>query len=110
MANHVVRRLARDLATVAGALHQAVDEGSSLQSERARQLYLRLARTFRAELSSFERKRYVSLSHEANKAMNLNSYIGLMGGHYPVSYTHLARAYGVHPQSSASPLRRERRS
>lgn len=82
VANHVVRRLARDLATVAGALHQAVDEGSSLQSERARQLYLRLARTFRAELSSFERKRYVSLSHEANKAMNLNSYIGLMGGHY----------------------------
>ena len=24
----------------------------------------------------------MSLSHEANKAMNLNSYIGLMGGHY----------------------------
>ena len=82
LANHVVRRLARDLATVAGALRQAVDEGSCLEPERARQLYLRLARTFQADLSSFERKRYVSLSHEANKAMNLNSYIGLMGGHY----------------------------
>ena len=33
-------------------------------------------------VTSFERKRYVSLSHEPNKAMNLNSYIGLMGGSY----------------------------
>ena len=38
--------------------------------------------SFRAELTSFERKQYVSLSHEPNKAMNLNSYIGLMGGSY----------------------------
>ncbi len=45
-------------------------------------LYRRLAWTFRAELDSFERKRYRSLSHEPNKAMNLNSYIGLMGGCY----------------------------
>jgi hypothetical protein len=43
------------------------------------QLHRRLAWIFRAELSSFERKQYSSLSHEANKAMNLNSYIGLMG-------------------------------
>ena len=33
-------------------------------------------------MTSFERKQYVSLSHEPNKAMNLNSYIGLMGGTY----------------------------
>ena len=31
----------------------------------------------------FERKKYASLSHEANKAMNLNAYIGLMGGTLP---------------------------
>ncbi len=43
------------------------------------QLHRRLAWTFRAELTWFERKLYASLSHEANKAMNLNSYIGLMG-------------------------------
>lgn len=82
LANHVVRRLARDLAAVAGALRQAAEEGASLPRERAEQLYRRLACTFRAQVSSFERKRYVSLSHEPNKAMNLNSYIGLMGGDY----------------------------
>lgn len=39
----------------------------------------RLVRIFAAELDLFERKRYASLSQEANKAMNLNSYLGLMG-------------------------------
>jgi hypothetical protein len=47
-----------------------------------RELYRRLAWTFDADVSVFERKLYSSLSHEANKAMNLNSYIGLMGGSY----------------------------
>ena len=32
--------------------------------------------------ASFQRKRYANLSHEPNKAMNLNSYIGLAGGAY----------------------------
>ncbi len=41
--------------------------------------YRRLAALFKAEITSFERKRYLNLPHEANKAMNLNSYIGLMG-------------------------------
>ena len=45
-------------------------------------LYRRLVWTFSARITSFERKRYVSLSHEPNKAMNLNSYMGLMGGTY----------------------------
>ena len=35
--------------------------------------------TFQAEITWFERKTYASLSHEANKAMNLNAYIALMG-------------------------------
>ena len=65
--------------------HGARDRGGSaertvLPVERLRELYCRLAWTFRAELSSFERKQYASLSHDANKATNLNSYIGLMGG------------------------------
>jgi cellulose synthase (UDP-forming) len=41
--------------------------------------YFRLSRLFTADISAFERKCYVNLSHEQNKAMNLNSYIGLMG-------------------------------
>jgi cellulose synthase/poly-beta-1,6-N-acetylglucosamine synthase-like glycosyltransferase len=41
--------------------------------------YKRLASLFKVELTVFERKRYANLSHEANKAMNLNSYIGIMG-------------------------------
>ena len=41
--------------------------------------YNRLAGLFNVKFSSFERKRYVNLSHDANKAMNLNSYIMLIG-------------------------------
>ena len=37
---------------------------------------------FDVEFDSFERKKYLNLSHAANKAMNLNSYIGLVGGFY----------------------------
>lgn len=37
---------------------------------------------FDVQLDSFERKRYVNLSHASNKAMNLNSYIGLTNGFY----------------------------
>jgi cellulose synthase/poly-beta-1,6-N-acetylglucosamine synthase-like glycosyltransferase len=81
-ADHVVLALAADLSVTAGALRSAAQEGVALPSERLAELYRRLDRAFGAELSSFERKRYVSLSHEANKAMNLNSYLGLMGGSY----------------------------
>jgi cellulose synthase (UDP-forming) len=41
--------------------------------------YRKLISLFDVELTSFERKKYINLSHEVNKAMNLNSYIGLMG-------------------------------
>jgi len=44
----------------------------------ARDLHAR----FNVRFSSFERKRYANLSHEPNKAMNLNSYLALMGGRY----------------------------
>ena len=42
--------------------------------------YRRLLARFSVEITSFERKRYENLSHAPNKAMNLNSYIGLVGG------------------------------
>ena len=48
------------------------------ESEIARH-YHRLAGLFTVQFSSFERKRYANLSHDPNKAMNLNSYIMLMG-------------------------------
>lgn len=54
--------------------------------------YAELSATFDVELSSFERKRYSNLSHEANKAMNLNSYIGLIGKHVQ----EVTRKDGVH--------------
>jgi cellulose synthase/poly-beta-1,6-N-acetylglucosamine synthase-like glycosyltransferase len=50
--------------------------------EAIRAEYRRLVDRFAATLTSFERKRYVNLSHEPNKAMNLNSYLALMGGRF----------------------------
>lgn len=41
--------------------------------------YRRLLARFEVTVTAFERKRYVNLSHEPNKAMNLNSYVGLLG-------------------------------
>lgn len=44
--------------------------------------YKKIVGIFNVEITSFQRKRYENLSHEPNKAMNLNSYIGLMGKNY----------------------------
>lgn len=41
--------------------------------------YAFLAALYKVEFASFERKRYVNLSHDSNKAMNLNSYMQLIG-------------------------------
>lgn len=76
------------------------DEG--LPARRAlRRRLVRLVRLFGAEVTVFERKRYASLSHEANKAMNLNSYISLMGRSWQVRSSDrgdvLVRARSVGP-------------
>jgi cellulose synthase/poly-beta-1,6-N-acetylglucosamine synthase-like glycosyltransferase/chitodextrinase len=81
-ANEVILRLAASLREIKDALLESANEGVVLERPMFRRLYRRLLWTFRAEVTSFERKRYVSLSHEPNKAMNLNSYLGLMGGSY----------------------------
>ena len=78
----VIRGLANELKIVRNALQGSFNEGASLPYSRVDQLYNRLVWIFDTKLETFERKRYASLSHEANKAMNLNSYIGLMGGIY----------------------------
>jgi len=100
-ADQVFRELAKDLRLIRQALLASDEQGAQLPGERVLQLYRRLAWTFNAELATFERKHYVSLSHEANKAMNLNSYIGLMGGSYrPVATPEglaLVRAEQAHP-------------
>ncbi len=53
--------------------------------------YNRLAEILSTEISGFERKAYINLSHMPNKAMNLNAYIGLLGG----SFQFVHRADGV---------------
>ena len=78
----VLNELAKDLNLVSEALDLSIIEEASLSKDRVDELYQRLLWIFGCKLDVFERKRYVSLSKEANKAMNLNSYIGLMGGTY----------------------------
>jgi EAL domain-containing protein (putative c-di-GMP-specific phosphodiesterase class I)/cellulose synthase/poly-beta-1,6-N-acetylglucosamine synthase-like glycosyltransferase len=90
-ANEVLRRLAQDFSVTASALRSATVEGAILSRERMIHLYRRLAWTFRVQVLSFERKRYSSLSDEPNKAMNLNSYLGLMGGSFREVQDHSGR-------------------
>jgi hypothetical protein len=73
-------------------LETSVRRGMGLDPAALQREYRRLATLFDVEITSFERKRYVNLSHEPNKAMNLNSYIGLMGG----SYREVERPDGIH--------------
>ena len=80
--NEILLRLAESFREVRTALLESAAEGVVLHPQMFRRLYRRLVWTFSVRVSSFERKKYVSLSHEPNKAMNLNSYIGLMGGTY----------------------------
>jgi len=86
-ADRVLGVLAVDFAEVCAALTVAADEGGTIPRARMLQLHRRLAWTFRGELTWFERKLYSSLSQESNKAMNLNSYIGLMGHSFEVRQT-----------------------
>jgi cellulose synthase/poly-beta-1,6-N-acetylglucosamine synthase-like glycosyltransferase/peptidoglycan/xylan/chitin deacetylase (PgdA/CDA1 family) len=59
-----------------GAEREAIDENL------LRCAYRRLASRFEVTVRTFERKHYTNLSHEPNKAMNLNTYIALMGGRF----------------------------
>jgi cellulose synthase/poly-beta-1,6-N-acetylglucosamine synthase-like glycosyltransferase/chitodextrinase len=80
--NEILLRLADSFREVKDALLESATEGVVLHPQMFRRLYRRLVWTFSVRAASFERKKYVSLSHEPNKAMNLNSYMGLMGGTY----------------------------
>ncbi|GAA1157779.1 glycosyltransferase family 2 protein [Nesterenkonia sandarakina] len=80
--DQVLGSLATELEATADALVMAAKSQELPAPERMLQLHRRLAWIFTAKLSSFERKSYTNLSHEANKAMNLNAYLGLLGGEY----------------------------
>jgi cellulose synthase/poly-beta-1,6-N-acetylglucosamine synthase-like glycosyltransferase len=60
----------------------AQESGASLSADRLRRAYGELLSTFRVQVTSFERKRFANLSHTENKAMNINTYLGLLGGSY----------------------------
>lgn len=62
-----------------GMLDEQLRQGGVLSVQGLEGEYRELSALFDCELSSFERKRYINLSHEPNKAMNLNSYIHLSG-------------------------------
>jgi cellulose synthase/poly-beta-1,6-N-acetylglucosamine synthase-like glycosyltransferase len=82
LVEQVLQGLSADLTTNAAALRAAALDGAGLSPDHLRYLLRRLTWIFGARITSFQRKRFVSLSHEPNKAMNLNSYIGLMGGSF----------------------------
>ena len=75
----VLMGLARELRLVLLGLNAALAQQTSPPRSRIEELYLRLTWIFNVSTETFERKKYASLSHEANKAMNLNAYISLMG-------------------------------
>lgn len=106
-ADHVDRRFiaitfsrpAREHRHRAAALDRLADSGTVDESLLVRE-YRRLGALFAAELSAFERKRYANLSHAPNKAMNLNCYIGLLGGRFQ----EVVRRDGLHLEASADGL------
>jgi cellulose synthase/poly-beta-1,6-N-acetylglucosamine synthase-like glycosyltransferase len=76
---------------------RSLSRSGTMERARVEREYHRLACLFRVRFSTFQRKRYVNLSHEPNKAMNLNTYIGLMGG----SFRETRKADGLHLEPGA---------
>ncbi|MGV3652420.1 MAG: glycosyltransferase family 2 protein, partial [Devosia sp.] len=74
---HVVAALSRHY----GAEADRIAAGE-LGFAAAGQHYRRLSQLFCDDISTFERKQFANLPHAANKAMNLNAYLGLMGNSY----------------------------
>ncbi|MDY7542532.1 MULTISPECIES: glycosyltransferase family 2 protein [unclassified Cryobacterium] len=85
--DQVIMGVARELRLSLLALESSAAGADFPDADQIVTLSLRLARIFTARLDYFERKKYASLSHEANKAMNLNSYIGLMGTSWVTDHT-----------------------
>ncbi len=67
--------------------HAAGLVGRELDPDGLDREYLRLSTLFCTDIGSFQRKQFVNLSHAPNKAMNLNVYLGLLGGEYATKQT-----------------------
>ncbi len=81
---HGERFFTQKILQTPAAAHRALAETLRAENHPLSEAYLarqyaRLVGLFTVHFSSFERKKYTNLSHEANKAMNLNSYIDLIG-------------------------------
>lgn len=61
---------------------RADEREPSLRIEDLEAVYEQRLAKFAVELTSFERKRFENLSHQPNKAMNLNAYLALLGGKF----------------------------
>jgi len=70
---------ARQHSKLADELRRMVETGKVATQDFIACHYARLVGVFDVRFTSFERKKYSNLSHEANKAMNLNSYMALIG-------------------------------
>ena len=82
---HANRLFIREVIGIPAARHRQIaatlrDNVASLDG--LTQEYARLTSRFALEITSFERKTFENLSHQPNKAMNINSYLGLIGGFY----------------------------
>lgn len=77
----IIDRLVREHRERAEVLRTSAEIGEA----RVRREHRRLANLFAVPIDSFERKQFGNLSHAPNKAMNLNSYIGLIGHAFRIS-------------------------
>jgi cellulose synthase/poly-beta-1,6-N-acetylglucosamine synthase-like glycosyltransferase len=93
----VLRGPAREERSRGARLEQAAARGERLDPDLLLREHRRLASLFRVNIACFERKRYANLSHEPNKAMNLNAYIGLLGRRF----RSVERSDGTHLEDSA---------
>ena len=80
-AREIIDRLVREHRERAERLRTGPEIGEALVGRE----YRRLANLFAVPIHSFERKRFGNLSHAPNKAMNLNSYMGLIGHAFRIS-------------------------
>ena len=77
----VVERIVRDVAARYRSRAERL-AGATLTQEEADAAHDRLAVVVCDDVTRFQRKTFANLSHAPNKAMNLNTYIGLMGGRF----------------------------
>lgn len=87
----ILREPAREHRERAARLGRIRDQSVEIAGQLLRE-YRRLAALFTVRLSIFERKRFVNLSHAANKAMNLNSFIAMLGR----NFREVIRSDGLH--------------